>query len=363
MTQKKKPERTEAEKQWHAIKRSYTTEELDALYLDAKQNIIGRYAVDLAMMPAQKKKDVIEAWNMGTKMGDKGRGNQIPGRFGKEIKSEKDILSYCNWWIDFYHQIKTQEQFEEQYVRMEKLLYADYQIALPIVVKFDYQINGILSFINPPTFYSYWDDDILTQNGKGSCVIAFCSFTPILTDEELMAVIKHEFGHIVQGHCVTGNIFTPREQEYINQAMDVSINVAFTDQDKDNLISAASKMWGEGATGCMSLAGKKDKGGYALKGRFVSPGDWPSVLSELKYAFEPKEKKEGEGEGEGQGQGQGGGGGGGDTLKVGDYIVTRKSPVKHGKVVYIDPQSGKTDVEEYTDAEWEQIRKTLKPTE
>lgn len=361
-------ERSEAEKAFYEIKRSFTDEDIQNLYNNAIQNIVEPYKRDLDIMPDDKLDEIIDTWNRATQNGN-GRGNQAPGRFGRSIQSKKDLKDYLDWWIDFYHNIKTAEQFNSELERFEKLLYVDYQIKMPIIVKFDYQVTAINSFIvNVPTFYSYWDGSLKTNYGEGSFVIAFCSWTPILTDEELMAVIKHEFGHIIQGHCVLPNeTFTHQEGEYRNQAMDISINIALTVDEKKLLISAASKMWGEGATGCMSLSGPRDEGGLDLRGRFIAPGNWPKALSELKYAFPPKQKQPGEGQGEGGGGesgGEGGGGGGGgssiENINVGDYVVTRTFPKKYGKVIYVDPISGRADIEEYTDDEWEQIRKTLK---
>ncbi len=363
----RKKERSDLEKVFFQIKHSFTTEDLESLYQNVKDNIIAPYAAMINALPPIQQLEVIAVWDKVTKTNN-GRGNQAPGRFGKAIATIRDVVDYMNWWIDFYHQIKTEEQFQEQLKRVERLLYADYQIELPIVVRFDYQVTDIRSIImRPPTYYSYWDDELETTQGKGSCVIAFCSYNSLLTDEELMAVIKHEFGHIVQGHCIAPPTFTATEQEYRNQAMDVSINIAFTDQEKENLIKAAAKMWGEGATGCISLAGKKEFGGYDLPGKISPPGDWPYVLAELRYAFGKKTEDQDQQQGKGksqQGQGSGAGGSGSniEEINAGDHVKIRGSK-KYGKVVSVDPVTGKAEIEEYTDDEWKEIKKTLKPTE
>lgn len=363
---KKEKQLTEQEKAFFAIKRDYTDEDFQGMYRKVYDEIINPFKADLNMYPPDKLQETIEGSNQVIKTTN-GLGYAAKGFFGREIKSKKDLEDYLDWWIDFYHQIKTKADFDRELERFERLLYADYQIDMPIIVKFDYQVSHKKNFFtNRPTFYSYWDGNLKTNYGKGSFVIAFCSFNTRLNDEELMAIIKHEFGHIIQGHCTESNTATQEELSYRNQAMDISINLAMTTAEKKALLSATEKMWGVGATGCMSLGGQKKDGGYALKGMFSNPGDYVYPLGVLKYFFPPDQGGDGQGEGgEGGESGEGGGGGEGggssaEQINVGDYVRTRTSPPKYGKVVYVDPVSGKADIEEYTDDEWAQIREELK---
>lgn len=330
------------------IKRTYTTEELNNLYLSVKESIIQPYIQQ--ELPLLKSfypafySQTIEDWNKQTKK------NQISGRFGRSISNIKDLEDYLNWALDFYHQIKTSEQFKEQFERFERLLYQNYQIKFPILVRFDYQIENI-NDIGCATFYSYYNDKIETENGTGSHIIAFNSYVPLLTDDELMMMIRHEFGHIIQGHCTLRAEFSKQLGEYRNQAMDISINLDFDDKDKENLMKGTEKMWGEGARGCMSLNGKKEDGGYGLKA-ISSAGNWLKPLAVLTTLLPPKKDDDG------------GGGPPGppsppsppdDKIKVGDYIDSRKGDGKYGKVISIDSVTGKMDIELLTDEQWKQV--------
>ena len=332
------------------IKRTYTTEELNNLYIGVKEGIIQPFIQqELPLLKSLNPafySQAIEKWN------EKTRGNQISGRFGRSISNIKDLEDYLNWSLDFYHQIKTSEQFTEQFERFERLLYQNYQIKFPILVRFDYQIEN-LSDIGHATFYSYYNDKIETTTGTGSHIIAFNSYVPLLTDDELMMMIRHEFGHIIQGHCTLSlrAEFSKQLEEYRNQAMDISINLDFDDKDKENLMTGTKKMWGEDATGCMSLNGKKEDGGYGLNA-ISSAGNWQKPLAVLTNIFPPKKDDDG------------GGGPPGppgppsppdDKIKVGDYIDSRKGDGQYGKVISIDSVTGKMDVELLTDEQWKQV--------
>ena len=327
------------------IKRTYTTEELNNLYIGVKEGIIQPYIQQLPLLqsvdPALYSQTIAD-WDKKTK------GNQISGRFGRSISNIKDLEDYLNWSLDFYHQIKTSEQFTEQFERFERLLYQNYQIKFPILVGFDYQFKDIGGHA---TFYSVYNDKIETTTGTGSHIIAFNSYVPLLTDDELMMMIRHEFGHIIQGHCTLRAEFSKQLGEYRNQAMDISINLDFDDKDKENLMTGTEKMWGEGARGCMSLNGKEKDGGYGLKA-ISSPGNWLRPLAVLTNIFPPKKDDDG------------GGGPPGppgptsppdDKIKVGDYIDSRKGDGKYGKVISIDSVTGKMDVELLTDEQWKQV--------
>jgi hypothetical protein len=331
------------------IKRTYTNEELNNLYLGVKEGIIQPYIQqELPLLKSFNPafySQAIAGWDESTKK------NQISSRFGRSISNIKDLEDYLNWALDFYHQIKTSEQFTEQFERFERLLYQNYQIKFPILVGFDYQIEKI-SDIGRATFYSIFNDKIETPTGTGSHIIAFNSYVPLLTDDELMMMIRHEFGHIIQGHCTIRAEYSKQLGEYRNQAMDISINLDFDDKDKENLMTGTEKMWGEGATGCMSLNGKKEDGGYGLKA-ISSAGNWQKPLAVLTNLLPPKKDDDG-----------GGGGPPGppgppsppdDKIKVGDYIDSRKGDGKYGKVISIDSVTGKMDVELLTDEQWKQV--------
>lgn len=330
------------------IKRTYTTEELNNLYISVKEGIIQPYIQqDLPLLQSLNPVFYFQAivnWDKQT------QGNQISGRFGRSISNIKDLEDYLNWALDFYHQIKTSEQFTEQFERFERLLYQNYQIKLPILVRFDYQMEN-LSNIGHATFYSYYNDKIETGYGQGSHIIAFNSYVPLLTDDELMMMIRHEFGHIIQGHCTLRPVFSKQLEEYKNQAMDISINLDFDDTDKENLMTGTEKMWGEGARGCMSLNGKKKDGGYGLNA-ISSVGNWQKPLSVLTNFFPPKKDDGGPPSPPGP---PGPPSPPDDKIKVGDYIDSRKGDGKYGKVISIDSVTGKMDVELLTDEQWEQV--------
>lgn len=336
------------------IKRTYTTEELNNLYIGVKEGIIQPYIQQelplLKSLNPSFYSQAIVNWDKKTK------GNQISGRFGRSISNIKDVEDYLNWALDFYHQIKTSEQFTEQFERFERLLYQDYQIKFPILVRFDYQIEN-LSNIGHATFYSYYNDKIETTTGTGSHIIAFNSYVPLLTDDELMMMIRHEFGHIIQGHCTLRAEFSKQLAEYRNQAMDISINLDFDDKDKENLMKGTEKMWGEGATGCMSLNGKKEDGGYGLNA-ISDAGNWKKPLNVLTTRFPFKNDDGGPSGPPGPPSPPGPPGPPSppdDKIKVGDYIDSRKGDGKYGKVNSIDSDTGKMDIELLTDEQWKQV--------
>ena len=185
-----------------------------------------------------------------------------------------------------------------------------------------------------------------------------------------MVAMKHEFGHIFQGHCT----IAPKddfEKRYNNQAMDISINLGMTAEEQELLFSVARKIWkNPTACPCMSLAKATGEGGFGIPVA-VSPQDWRGTNGFIRAYYEKKNKGDGGG---GQGKPQQGAGGEGEgeggqgesqqideKINVGDFIwVPGSSPKVYGRVTAINDTTGDIAYDEYTEEQWENIKSNMK---
>jgi hypothetical protein len=321
-----------------------STEELQLLYINARDNAIGRYAQDLKNIervnPAEAQKYV----------------NEAKGVYGANINTIQEVIDATYAYLDYYHAIKTEEQLRYEFERANR--FVQYKgIELPIILEFDYQFYTFESFFQKPTFYSYFNRETVTKFGKGAYHIAFPSSQAHLTDEEVMVAMKHEFGHIFQGHC-TYNTTDKFEKMYCNQAMDISINLGMTKEEQALLITLAQKIWNKAdAYPCFNLMNPKGQGGFGIE-QLVSVADWKGTLGYIKMNAEKKKDKD-----KGKGPGGGGGGGGGGqppqpngTIEVGDYVkVIGSDPPLYGEVIAINPTTDEITTRVITQEEWENI--------
>ena len=342
----------------------YTTDELDALRKNVMDNVIGRFA--------QKLKEIVQVDPSAAKEIVSEYKKRVPDNEKHQINSIQDVVNHVTDYFKYYDAIKTQEELEFEFARAEKFVFYE-GIDLPIVVEFDYQYFNSNAIFRKPTFYSYYNPDTKTDFGKGAYHIAFPSSQKYLTDDEVMVAMKHEFGHIFQGHCTV----RPKdkfEEQYNNQSMDISINLGMTAEEQELLFSVARKIW-KSATicPCMSLAKPEGKGGFNIPVA-VSPQDWRGTSGFIRAYYDKKNKQNGEGEGEGgegepqDGEGGGSGGSGESTgkqqsskIKVGDYIYVRgTNPEIHGKVNRINETTGEIQYDEYTEDQWEIEKANIK---
>lgn len=331
-----------------------STDTLNLYYLNGRDNIISRYAQNL--------RDI--------EIVDPSKANAIIKKAGKifegTISSVQDVIDAIYEYFDYYHAIKTEEQLAYEFERANR--FVQYQgIDIPIILEFDYQFYTSASIFQKPTFYSYANTKTITKFGKGAYHIAFPASQALLTDDEVMVAMKHEFGHIYQGHC-TATLRDNFEKSYSNAAMDISINLGMTEAEQALLVTLAHKIWKNTSSyPCLSLAKEDGKGGYGIP-QPVSPTDWRGTLGWIKAYHKKKDQEEGQG-GDGTEGGSGGGGGGGESqpqppidnkIKVGDYVrVDGSSPATYGKVTAIDETTGKISVTEYTPEEWENLKKSM----
>ncbi len=354
--------KTRKEQQDEAIKMgqrttSVTTEELEILRQNAIDNVLGRFA--------QKLKDIEKvAPDVAQDYVNKYK------RQDPKINSINDIIAFVNKYFDYYDCIKTKEELDIEFERAKKFVFFQ-GVDLPIVVEFDYQYFTEDNIFKKPTFYSYYNEDTQTSYGKGAYHIAFPSSQKHLTDEEVMVAMKHEWGHISQGHC-TISARDKFESQYNNQAMDISINLGMTPAEQDLLFSVARKIWDNpSACPCLNLANKTGEGGFEIQ-QIVTPTDWRSTLGFIKAYYNKKNEEEQGGEG-GPGEPGGGSGGGSseggdggqqeidDNLNVGDFIwVPGSNPLIYGRITGIDKSTGEIVFDEYTEEEWQNIKANLK---
>lgn len=346
-------------------KRHWTTPDLDLLLQKAKDEVLGYFKANLPLWLAVPKTgaQILEAFQ----------------DYDPTLTDFKKVIKYVEDWINFNHGMKTEEEYEAQYTRAEKILYYE-GITLPIILMFDYQVSNWSAVLQKPTFYSYYDPNFQTLQGKGSFFIAFPGTISHLNDEELMVALKHEFGHIVQGHCSVHSS-DPFDQNYQNAAMDISINCGMTPKEQGLLIKVANILFGKGKYPCMSLIGPKTEGGFNIR-KAVQPGAWTDALASIRLFYKKdqsaKQGEQGEGEeqqgqqgqgqeGQGQGQGQQGEGQGGgegkidDKIRVGDAVKSRdpNNPV-YGRVISIDPVTGDiAEIQQLTKEEFEEYGKKV----
>lgn len=330
-----------------------STEELQLLYVNARDNAIGRYAQDLRdieQVDPDSAQEIIQ------------RAKRV---YGKNINTIQDVIDAAYEYLDYYHVIKTEEDLQREFDRANKFVqYAG--IELPVVVEFDYQFYTRSSLLQKPTFYSYVNTETVTKFGKGAYHIAFPATQALLTDEEVSVAMKHEFGHIFFGHC-TYKTTDKFEKQHCNQAMDISINLGMTAEEQKLLVSLAHKIWNNTSSfPCLNLANPEGQGGFGIP-RLVSPTEWKSTLGWIKMYY--KDKNEGGGGEGGDPLGGGGGGGGGgtstepppkidSTIRVGDYVkVVGSDPLVYGRVNAINEITGEIATTEISAEEWENIKR------
>ena len=333
-----------------------TTDEIGLLRKNAIDNVLGRFAQrlkDIQKVDPSMIKKILEEY------GDK---------FDASFNTIQDVINHVNGYFDYYDCIKTQEELEIEFERANRFIKFE-GMDLPIVVEFDYQYFGENALFQKPTFYSYYNSKTETDYGKGAYHIAFPSTQKYLTDEEVMVAMKHEWGHVFQGHCTIA-ARDKFEERYNNQSMDISINLGMTPEEQELLFSVARKIWkNPTACPCMSLAKPSGQGGFGIDYP-VSPTNWRGTSGFIRAYYE-KEFLKGQGKGEGQPQPGGGGGGeggqGGDQppvsekIKVGDFVWKPGSDPKiYGRVNAINEQTGEVAYDEYTESEWAQIKENIK---
>lgn len=337
-----------------------TTEEIELLRINARDNVLDRFA--------QKLKDIQAVDSIQAQAIVDNYRKNAPQHEQASINTIHDVINHVNDYFDYYHAIKTQEELQVEFDRAKKHVFYE-GIDLPIVVEFDYQYFTENSIFQKPTFYSYYNPETKTDFGKGAYHIAFPATQKYLTDDEVMVAMKHEFGHIFQGHCT----IAPKdefEKRYNNQSMDISINIGMTPEEQVLLFSVAHKIWkNPTACPCMSLAKPTGEGGFGIPVA-VSPQDWRGTSGFIRAYYDKKQKENGQGEGQGtpqQGSGSQSGGQGGDSNKidekinVGDFIwVPGSNPKVYGRVTAINEANGEVAYDEYTEAEWENIKANMK---
>ena len=119
----------------------------------------------------------------------------------------------------------------------------------------------------------------------------------------------------------------------------------------------------------MSLAKPTGQGGFGIPVA-VSATDWRGTGGFIRAYYEKKNKGAGGGKGKPQPGDGGGGQGEGDSadqpqidekIGVGDYIwVPGSSPKVYGKVTAVNETTGEISCDEYTEAEWAQIKANIK---
>lgn len=333
-----------------------STDALNLLYLNGRDNVIARYAQNLKdieiVAPDKAQKIITTAGKI----------------FAGTTSSVQDVIDAIYDYFEYYHAIKTEEQLAYEFERANRFIQYN-GIDIPVVLEFDYQYYTSSSIFQKPTFYSYANVDTVTKFGKGAYHIAFPSSQALLTDDEVMVAMKHEFGHIYQGHC-TATLRDNFEKSYSNAAMDISINLGMTETEQALLVTLAHKIWKNNQSyPCLSLAKPDGQGGYGIP-QPVSPTDWRGTLGWIKAYHKKKEEQGGEGGGEPGEPGSGGGGSGGESqpqppidskIKDGDYIyVDGTDPKIYGQVTGIDETTGAISVKEYTEEEWENIKQSMR---
>lgn len=333
-----------------------STEELELLSLNARDNIIGRFEQKLLNIQQVDPNAIA------------GIIAQFNEKADHPITSVKDIIDDIRSYFDYYNCIKTNEELEIEFERANRIF--NYQgVDIPIVIEFDFQYFGESAIFQKPTFYSYFNPETYHPLfGKGAHHIAFPSTQKYLTDDEVMVAMKHEYGHIVQGHCGVA----PRdefEKQYNNQAMDISINIGMTASEQELLVSLARKIWkNKQAWPCMSLAKPNRQGGFGIDA-IVTATDWRGTSGYIRAYYDKKHKGEGEGEGgTGTGGAGGTGGGGGGTpppingkISVGDFVkFPGTTPPVYGRVTAINETTDEISYDEYSEAEWEQVKANIK---
>jgi len=366
-----KKELTKEEKEQEALRLIFrksstlTTEELALLRKNAIDNALGRFAQRLRNIQ-QVAPSVIPGMldEYGGKFGSFVNGAWLP----KIFNTIQDAINHVNDYFDYYDVIKTQEELAVEFERANRFIKFE-GMDLPIVVEFDYQYFGEDAIFRKPTFYSYYNAKTETDYGKGAYHIAFPSSQKLLTDEEVMVAMKHEFGHIFQGHCTIG-ARDKFEERYNNQSMDISINLGMSPEEQELLFSVARKIWkNPNACPCMSLAKPNGEGGFGIDYP-VSPTNWRGTSGFIRAYYE-KETEEDGGGGKGKPKpgGGGGGGGGGEgeeqepsgKIEVGDFVwKPGSSPKVYGQVTAINDQTGEVSYDEYTEEEWAQIKENIK---
>lgn len=329
-----------------------TTEELLMLRKNAIDNVLDRFAQKLKYIEGSFYEQIyVEDYK-----------KSVADHEQASINSIQDVINHVNQYFDYYDVIRTQEELQVEFDRAKKFVF--YQgMDLPIVVEFDYQYFNEDSITQKPTFYSYYNSETKTDFGTGAYHIAFPSTQKYLTDEEVMVAMKHEFGHIFQGHCT----IAPKddfEKRYNNQAMDISINLGMTAEEQDLLFSIARKIWkNPTACPCCSLAKPTGEGGFGIPVA-VSPQDWRGTNGFIRAYYEKKNKGDGGGQGkpqQGAGEGESGESQPDEKINVGDFIwVPGSSPRIYGKVTAIDDATGEVSYDEYTEEQWAQIKAQIK---
>ena len=332
-----------------------STDTLNLLYLNGRDNVIGRFVEEV------KQLESIDPGHPLIEEYIKSAGNLFEGT----ISSVQDVIDAIYDYFEYYHAIKTEEQLAYEFERAKKFVEFP-NSTIQVVVQFDYQFYTKASIFQKPTFYSYYNDDIETEYGTGAYCVAFPSSQALLTDDEVRVAMKHEMGHIVQGHC-GATLRTNFEKIHSNQAMDISINLGMTEAEQALLVTLAHKIWKNNSSyPCLSLEADNGQGGFNIP-RQVRPLDWRGTLGWIE-AF-AKKKDGGTG---GGGTGGGGGGGGGtpgneppkqpeiQKVKVGDYIkVIGSEPAIYGRVTSVDDITGNIETKDYTVEEWDVIKKSM----
>jgi hypothetical protein len=315
----------------------YSTEKLEALFVNARDNAIGKFRDVLKELPnvdpQLEEKIIYDGSNA----------------FGIELKKSVDVIDLAYDFLNYYHVIKTEEQLRYEFERARKVFHD--KIELPVIIEFDYQIYNFADIFKTPTFYSYANPSSITEYGKGAYHIAFPSTQALLTDDEVMVAMKHEWGHIYQGHC--GHKFKQNEKfemNNANQAMDISINLGMTPEEKELLFSVVRKITNKpNACPCMDLPSPRGKGGFNIRLN-TKPSDWKTPLKYIKAYYKPNEDENPPPPPPQD-----------NKIEVGDYVsIDGTSPKKRGKVIDIDETTGDYTIEEISQEEWERIKEDMK---
>jgi len=315
-----------------------TEEEFTILKQNAQDNVLGRY-VD-SLRAAEKKRPLRTAIYVAQYT-----------KSHPHITTVQNVIDYHTHYFNYYmDSMKNVEQINFEIERAKRLLFEG-DLELSLKVEFDIQYYREKDLYKKPTFYSYFNYSTVDLNGNYSHHIAIPATQSRLTDDEVRIIMKHEWGHIRQGHCrIMGN--DQFDSQYNNQAMDISINSGMTEEEKELLFVALRKMTDDPkACPCMDLISPRGEGGLGVDS-YISPTAWVRAVNVIKAYYNKQKQESGEEEEEEEEEQPPIS----SDIAVGDYVyVAGTKPEVYGEVIDIDA-NGKATYKEFTDEEWEAIK-------
>lgn len=292
------------------VKREWTTQDLSDVYENYLHQIASIYDKFDGYMQNQE----FAAWAGHVFGGDKEKY--------KKVMEEKG--EYCMT-------LKTEEEWEKQQERCERILSMGGDLKLPLVIILDPQItsNRVVMKGSYPTFYTTWKNPLF-DNGNPGFVVAYPPRVTEMDDEEIRVALAHEFGHIKQKHMFLSKSDPAANDRDLNVAMDYSINWVFNNADLNRYDKLARKMF-NGETGATIIPWAPNKGGLGVP--YASTHTWREILKLINVLKD----KPPEGGPPGPPPPP-------EPMEVGD-IVKRRGEKKYGRIVDIDYKTGELIVE------------------